>query len=60
MENMDIAAMSIGLNQSKLMGNVGLALMKKVMDMKEGQGQQLVADMAKISPPSDRIIDVRA
>ncbi|MEG1049416.1 MAG: YjfB family protein [Oscillospiraceae bacterium] len=58
---MDIAAMSIGLNQSKLMQSVSLAMTKKVMDMQQQQGQQLVETMAKAAvPPSDRIIDVRA
>lgn len=57
---MDIAAMSMNFSQSKLMSNVGLILAKKVMNIEETQGQQLVADMQKIAPPSDAIIDVRA
>ncbi|MEG0020485.1 MAG: YjfB family protein [Oscillospiraceae bacterium] len=57
---MDIAAMSIGLNQAKLMQSVSLAMTKKVMNMQQQQGQQLVEAMAKATPPSDRIIDVRA
>lgn len=59
---MDIPAMSMGLAQTKLNYNVGIAMTKKVMDNQEvmAAGLLQMMEQADVQPSSDHILDIRA
>lgn len=53
---MDIAALSMNMNAAKLSQDVGLAMVKKTMEVQEASVENLIQMM----PPSNHIIDVTA
>lgn len=54
---MDIAALSMNLHASQLSQNVGIAMVKKTMEVQEASMENLVE---MLPPPSNHIIDVLA
>ncbi|MCQ2538091.1 MAG: YjfB family protein [Lachnospiraceae bacterium] len=57
---MDIPALSMAMAQSKIETNVGIAVMKKNLDMAEEQGAELIKMMERsVTPSVGGNIDVR-
>ncbi|MEG0215493.1 MAG: YjfB family protein [Hungatella sp.] len=56
---MDIAAMSISLNTTKLQMAVGVSMTKKVMDQQQIDAANLLKMMDQAAPPSEHIIDMQ-
>ncbi|MEG0369371.1 MAG: YjfB family protein [Hungatella sp.] len=56
---MDIAAMSISLNSTKLQMAVGVSMTKKVMDQQQIDAANLLKMMDQAAPPSEHIIDMQ-
>lgn len=57
---MDIAALSIALNQSTLRQDVGIALTKKVMEESQQNANQLVEMLQATHPNLGHSIDIKA
>jgi hypothetical protein len=62
MDPYGIAAMSMSFSQMKLAQSVDLAMMRKIMDLRQQSADQMLrmADVAPnaAAPPSDRLLDV--
>ena len=58
-ETLDIAALSIGLNQASLNQNVSIALAKKVMETSQQSNEQLLKAMEAPHPNLGKSIDVK-
>jgi len=58
-ENLDIAALSIGLNQASLNQNVSIALAKKVMKTSQQSNEQMLKAMEAPHPNLGKSIDVK-
>ncbi|MFT4417183.1 YjfB family protein [Fredinandcohnia humi] len=56
---MDIAALSIGMNQASLAQNVGIALSKKVMETAEQNNNQLLKMLEAPHPHLGKSIDLK-
>ncbi|WP_442599811.1 YjfB family protein [Neobacillus sp. D3-1R] len=56
---MDIAALSIGMNQASLSQSVGIALTKKVMETSEQNSVQLLKMMEAPHPHLGQSIDIK-
>lgn len=57
---MDVAALSVVLNQGKLAQQVGIAVMKKAMDSAKTNNDALLKTMEQsISPHLGRSVDVK-
>lgn len=56
---MDIAALSITMNQVNLMQNVSLAVTKQAMDMQQQNTEQLVEMLDAPHPTAGHIIDIQ-
>ena len=60
---MDIAALSIVMNQSQLKQQASLAVVKKAMNTAEMNGSQLIEMLEKSTPPHPHLghkVDVKA
>lgn len=56
---MDIAALSIAMNQANLMQNVSLAVTKQAMDVQQQNTEQLVEMLDAPHPTSGHTIDLQ-
>ncbi|MGE7673983.1 YjfB family protein [Lysinibacillus sp. NPDC094403] len=56
---MDIAALSMAMNQATLMQNVSLAVTKQAMDMQKQSTEQLVEMLDAPHPTAGHTIDVQ-
>ena len=56
---MDIAALSIAMNQANLMQNVSLAVTKQAMDVQQQNTEQLVEMLNAPHPTTGRTIDIQ-
>lgn len=56
---MDIAALSISMNQSQLMQQVSLAVTKQAMEMQQQETAQLVEMLDAPHPTSGQTIDIQ-
>ncbi|MED3575110.1 YjfB family protein [Cytobacillus praedii] len=57
---MDIAALSIGMNQATLKQNVSIALTKKVMKSTEQNSAELIKMLETSHPTLGKSIDLKA
>jgi hypothetical protein len=57
---MDIAAVSIGMNQTALQQNVSIALTKKVMDTEQQSANQMIQMLQAPHPTLGNTIDLKA
>ncbi|MCB5238678.1 YjfB family protein [Niallia alba] len=55
---MDIAALSIGMNQATLSQNVSIALTKKAMDTVEQNSDQLIKMLEASHPTLGKSVDI--
>ncbi|CAI9395140.1 YjfB family protein [Niallia sp. Sow4_A1] len=55
---MDIAALSIGMNQARLSQNVGIALTKKAMNTAEQNSDQLLKMLEAPHPTLGKSVDM--
>ncbi|MFJ6208199.1 YjfB family protein [Lysinibacillus sp. NPDC092081] len=56
---MDIAALSMAMNQANLMQNVSLAVTKQAMEMQQQNTEQLVEMLDAPHPTAGHTIDVQ-
>ncbi|QPQ29796.1 YjfB family protein [Lysinibacillus sp. JNUCC 51] len=56
---MDIAGLSMAMNQATLMQNVSLAVTKQAMEMQQQNSQQLVEMLDAPHPTAGHTIDVQ-
>lgn len=56
---MDIAALSIAMNQATLMQNVSLAVTKQAMEMQQQNTEQLVEMLDAPHPTAGNTIDIQ-
>lgn len=56
--SMDIAALSISLNQAQLMQNISLAVTKQAMDFQQQNTEQMVEMLDAPHPTAGHTIDV--
>lgn len=56
---MDIAALSIGMNQASLSQNVSIALAKKVIETSQQSNEQLLKTMEAPHPTLGKSIDLK-
>lgn len=60
MDVMDIAGMSVSMNQSNIMQNVNLSVMRKSLDQMQQNGDALIKMMeASVNPNVGQNIDIR-
>ncbi|MGG3797639.1 YjfB family protein [Metabacillus fastidiosus] len=57
---MDIAALSIGMNQASLSQNISIALVKKVMTTAEQNSDGLIKMLEASHPTLGKTIDLKA
>ncbi|WP_419392634.1 YjfB family protein [Cytobacillus praedii] len=60
MSILDIAALSIGMNQATLKQNVSIALTKKVMESTEQNSAELIKMLETSHPTLGKSIDLKA
>lgn len=58
-KTLDIAALSIGVNQASLSQNVSIALAKKVMETSQQSNEQLLKTLEAPHPNLGKSLDVR-
>ena len=56
---MDIAALSMAMNQTNLMQNVSLAVTKQAMDLQQQNTEQLVEMLDAPHPTAGHTIDIK-